>query len=186
MAYTYQNNVENYLDRPLTDGEAALFTVLEQGVEGIIDVYCGRTFEADKQTETTQTYDGGDPEIFFDTPAQTLTMIQSQDINTGELTLIDPTGYVAYPYNSTPKLSVMRRIGSFPYGIGNIIVTGTFGDFLTPPEDIVLAATIICADIINLPDGLKSETIEGYAREFSSNWNPTVQKVLDNRRRVLL
>lgn len=184
--YTQQDNVENYLGRDLTDQEAALFPVLEGAVESIIDIYCARTFEADKQEELSQIYDGGVQEIFFDIPVQTLTKVEYQDINSGIITPIDPTEYVVFPYNSAPKLSVMRRVGVFPYGNANIIITATFGDYLTPPADIVLATAIICADIINMPDGLKSETIEGYAREFSQDWNPTVQKILDTRRRVVL
>ena len=184
--YTYQNNVENYLGRPLSDEEAALFPLLESAVEQMIDVYCARTFDASKHTETQQIYDGGEPEIFFDTPMQTVTSIQYQDVNTGVISTIDPTEYVLFPYNTAPKLSAMRRVGVFPYGNANILINGTFGDFLTPPEDIQLATTIVCADIINLPDGLSMETIEGYSRQFSQDWNPTVQKVLDNRRRVVL
>lgn len=186
MAYTYQSDVENYLGRSMTDAEAALFPVLEKGVEDYIDTYCARTFEASKQPETSQTYDGGMPEIFFDIPLQTLTKIEYQDVNTGDKQTIDASEYVLFPYNSTPKTSVMRRVGVFPYGNFNIIVTGTFGDYLTVPDGIKLAATTLCANYLNMTDDLQSETVEGYARVMDKEWNPLVKRLLDNYKRVVL
>ncbi len=186
MAYTQQEQVESYIGRQLTDYEAALFVILESGVEKLIETYTARTFESDQEQDTEQIYDGGTAEIFFDNPVQTFTKIESIDPSTQVRTLIDSSDYVLNPYNTSPKTSIMRRIGVFPYGNANIIVTGTFGDYTEVPPDIQLAATIICADIINIPDGLTQESIEGYARTFSQNWNPVVQKILDNNRRVVL
>jgi hypothetical protein len=205
--YTNQQNVENYLNRTLSDDEAAVFLTLENAVADIIDNYCARSFSLArayaKTVDTTQgdgssnpfeKFDGGITEYFFDQPLQTDTTQDSVfapyigyvDVDTGQWSLIDPKDYVFYPLNSSVKTSVMRNLGIFPYGLANNFIYGCFADYLTPPQGIVMASTIICADVINLPDGITREAIEGYSREFSQNWNPTIQKVLDIYRRVML
>lgn len=205
--YTTQANVENYLDRPLSDEETELFTILENAVADIIDNYCARSFSLARSFSSTinsavgdlsdnsfQRFDGGEAEIFFDQPLQTDTGQQGVftpyvgyiDYDTGTWTLIEPKDYIFYGLNRQAKTSVCRYLGVFPYGQNNIFVYGAFTDFVTPPQGVVLAASIICADIINLPDGITSETIEGYSRSFSQDWNPTVQKVLDIYRRVVI
>lgn len=211
--YCSQAQVEAYLRRNLIDAESLLFPTLEQGIEDWIDIYCGRTFTADRSVTSTvdntvgdlstnhfQRYDGGVDEIFFDTTLQTDTTQQdsegnnlvtapyigSYDSYTGMWTLLNPTTYIFYEPNTKAKTSVQTRVGSFPYGIQNIFVYGTFGDFMEVPNAIQLAATTLCASYILNTDNLKSETIEGYARTFDKEPNPIVEKLLDTYKRVLL
>lgn len=207
VAYTNQQAIEQYLNRQLSDYEAAIFETIEAASEDIIDGYCARTFSVSRANrsniDTTtgdgssnpfQRYDGGDTELFFDEPLQTdLTQdgviapyVGYLDINTNAFTLIPVLDYQFYPLNGKIKTSVLRILGNFPYGAASIFVYGTFADYLTPPQGITTAATIMCADIINLPDGIKSESIEGYSRTFSEDWNPTITKILDIFRRVVL
>lgn len=207
VTYTNQQQVESYLDRPLSDYESAIFETIEGACEDIIDGYCARTFSVSRANRSNidpttgdgssnpfQRYDGGATELFFDQPLQT-DLTQSGvitpytgylDISTNQFTLIPVADYQFYPLNGKTKTSVLRILGVFPYGAASIFVYGTFADYLTPPTGITTAATIMAADIINLPDGIKSETIEGYSRTFSEDWNPTITKILDIFRRVVL
>lgn len=188
--YTTQQQVEDHLKRSLTDQEAEIFPTMAASVKNTIDNYCARTFEDDGST-TTQVYDGGDREIFLDIPARSISAINYIDPNLGVPQLIDATSYVTFPYNSTPVTSIMMKSGYFGWGYKNVEVTGVFGDFATAPEDIQMAATIMCANTYSIQLGnLSAEAIEGYARKWDytnvSDFPPTVQMILDSRKRVVL
>jgi hypothetical protein len=205
--YCSQQQVEAYLDRPLTDGEALMFQTLETGIEDSIDLYCGRTFSASRSTTYTidstigdgssnpfQSFDGGVYEIFFDTPLQTDTTkdgiiapyIGSYDPETAQFTIVDPFTYIFYPVNSKVKTSVATKLGVFPFGFNNVFVYGTYGDYLEVPQGIQLAATTLIGNYYNTSNDLTSETIEGYARTFVKTPNPIVAQILDSYKRILL
>ena len=213
--YASQLQVEGYLGRSLTDEEMAYFPTLESGVADYIDVYCGRTFSiargntssidttvGDGSSNPFQRFDGGDQEIFFDQPLQTDTTakladgvtsagvftpyIGFYDLSTGNWQLADPSTYTYYPRNSKAKTSVETVVGVFGYGINNCFVYGIFCDYIVPPAGIQLAASTLCANILNMTDDLKSETIEGYARVMDTDFNPIVDRLLANYRRVVL
>lgn len=184
MAYTTQENVENYLGRSLTDAEVALFNLILASVENYINDEVGGTFDSNA-TASTRYYDGGSRLLEID-PFYELTSVQLVDsLENVDYTYVLNDEFEARPRNETVKYWIESRIGKFPSGVANIAVTAKFG-LGAIPDDITLLATYLMAAGYSeaIKGELTKESIEGYSREFKSYYKDDsyVNSILDRYR----
>jgi len=177
MAYTDQTTIEKYLQRELTDDEKAIIDVLINAVKIFIDSTAGKTFEA--ATETRY-YDGNDKKELFIDECQAITAISYVDMDDDEVTAYTTDDYLTWPYNEDTIKSIVKKSGYWPSGIKNIKIAGSFGSATSAPDNVVTLATMIAAKVMENPQDIISESIEGYSKTIAQAVGPTEQKLLDS------
>ena len=186
MSYTNQANIEANLGRSLTAGEITMLALHLVTVDGWIDNMLD-DIGWNSTSEATRYYDGDTNTLDID-PCNTISAVKSVD--TDETTVTDydiDTDLEACPRNETVKTYIEKRNSKFPKGVRNIAVVAIFSRGATAPDDIVDLATYLISQFYQsgVKDGLKSEAIEGYRRDFGDFLNglkendPKVKMVLD-------
>lgn len=166
--YTTIEKVENYL---LIDVEEYFEPQVEEWigqVEKMIDRMTGRgTFIAETEGEelavSEKLYDGDGSDTLL---TDDLISIESIEIDDNDPLDPDEPDYYLYPANRTPKNKIKLNGGVFTKGNQNVKVNAVWGYSEDVPEDIVFAATVIVAGIINASgnqQGIRSMTIGNYS-----------------------
>jgi hypothetical protein len=178
MAYTTQENVEDYLGRSLTDSEENYFPTLLETVEGLINDLIGGGFGT--VTESTRYYDGGSKIIDIDPCIEVSSIELIEEDETVTYTyFVDE--YEFRPRNDTVKKWVELRSGKFPKGVANLAVTAKFtmGDV---PADIEYLTDYLISRFLSstVKEGITQEAIEGYSRTFRAKvQDEVVNQIID-------
>lgn len=163
MAITTKARVEKYLLTSIDSAFDAQLTEWIDAVEQYMNHETRRQLIADA-AESSRKYDGvGKEDLMIDDflTISEVRVFSGIDDSTGE----DWTAYAYYyPANSTPKwrLDCTKKL---PIGKQNVQVTGRYGAYASDsvPNDLVTAATIFVAGIVNYSNQsegeIKSETI---------------------------
>jgi hypothetical protein len=192
MSYTDEENLEAYLGRPLTSAEVAFLPYILAGADKTINDRLGGSYGA--VDSSAKYYDGGYKVLPID-PAYEITAVETVDSdvsNTVTETYVIGDDLELEPLNETTKTYLTKRWGYFPHGIGKIKVTGRFSLGVTPPDEIVYAATYIAANMLRLSvsSGVTEEQIEGYSRKFSLTYDilsdPEIDRILGKKGEILL
>jgi len=178
--YTTITEIENYT---LTEIALSFKSQVESwidAVESFIDKFCQRNFKADT-IATIKLYDGLPPTDTFKTKTRKEYFIDDC-VEVVELKIdgkiVPATDYLLYPANSLPKTRILLKKESgyvFSSGEQNISVKAKWGYSVDPPKDIVFAATVLTAGVINYSRGkslVRTEAIGNYsvAYEDELHW----------------
>lgn len=178
--YTDDTLISTYLKRDLTPEEHGTLSILMPAVKLWIDKYTNTTF--DEASSSTRYFDSDGGEIIDIDPVSAVTAIASvDDDGVVNYTYTLTTEYLLEPVNETIKSELRRRVGCWPHGAQRIAVTGKFSRYNAGvPQDIKMAATKICADMLNAggndASNIKSESIEGHSITYRDP-NETIDKV---------
>lgn len=162
MSYTDETKVENYLTIDIDNSFSSQVALWADAVDLYINKYVGRNFN-DSGSET-RFYDGnGTRELDID-DFISLTAVETLELTSDDVAHSLSEGkendYIIFPYNENPKYRlILTRTASvqrWPLTERRVKITGNFG-VSSVPEDIVLAATILLAGIVE--KGLKGGTI---------------------------
>lgn len=199
--YTTQEEVENYLLVDVDPSFASQITSWIEQVSRYIEQTTNRVFVADEEA-SERFFDGnGGNELRIDECIEIDTVERGNDYYGDSRTEIPSSGsgsYIPLPNNyealNLPIQSLLYRGGCWNKGIQNHAVTAKWGFSATPPEDIMFAATVFVAGIINSQrkdEGeVKSETIGNYSvtYEKQSQWDDfeRAQSILLTYKRYIL
>jgi hypothetical protein len=163
--YTTRQQIENYL---LITVDASFYTQVNSWIEQIekyIDQTTGRNFIADT-VASRKYYDGdGTNELLTDD------FIELTKLEIDEVEIDDESGlyanYILYPLNTECKNKIKLRYDNFTKEMQNIYVTAKWGYSAAVPADIMIAATVFVAGILNYScpqkGNLKSLTVGQYS-----------------------
>ena len=198
MLYTDQSRIENFLQRELTDDEAAGINDLIEAISIQINDYTDQQWlsidGSDEDEESTRFFDGtGSKELFIDDFVGLQEVVILDNDGNEVTTYDDEDNWQVMPFNSNPKSSIRLRDSHFPHGVGNIKITATFGGGALP-KDVILVATELAAKYIDhtaSSGSLKRESIEGYSRELVNDSDFALNTVsvlsrLDGYKKILL
>lgn len=147
--YTNETAIENYL---LIDIDASLSSTVTEWIKAIsnyIDSYCGRPEGFDSGAATVQYYDGtGISEIKIENNTE-VTAVEIIEVNGTDteytLTEGENNDYITYPYNRLPIYKLIMtansQVGAFLSGRKRIKITAKWGQSVSVPLEIKLAAT---------------------------------------------
>ncbi len=185
--YTTEEKVEEYLGKSVSTD---VLTDIILYVEKLIDRITGRNFKADTSA-SYRYYDGdGSQDLVIDD------CIDISEVNIGNnyygdsFTEVGNTGtnrYYTLPANnsadSVPIRKLHLRVMFFTLGFQNQKIKAKWGYSETPPEDIVLAATILVSSIY---EGGRSGSVGGVQSERIGEYNITYSnsKVLEVKRAI--
>jgi len=177
--YTSRGRVENYM---LITIDPSFYDQVEEWigeVESYIDDFTGRNFKADAEA-SDRVYDGDrSPDLIID---------DAVAVTTNGVTIDgDAAGeYLLYPANALPKTRVHLKSGKFPRGDQNVTVNAKWGYSESVPANIVWAATVLLAGIIdyawNGSGEVQSETIGRYSVTYRT---PDGQKDYERAQDIL-
>lgn len=186
--YTTITEIENYLlTNIIPDFRPQVDTWITQ-MSKYIENYTGRTFI---EIEEERVFDGNDVQIINELMVDDFTELISLKIGDKE---IDLEKVLVYPSNSEKKDRIILVQDYFWKGRQNIKVNAKWGYSKEIPADIVYAATILVAGIINFSHNahgeISSETVGQYSVSYNSEpeWNDfrRAMKSLDNYKRLSL
>ena len=178
--YTTKEKIENYIYQEIDDTYDSTIDQWISAVERIIDNITGRNFKADS-TASARVYDGDETnELIIDECVEVTKVEAGTDSIGSSFTEIPSTGsgrYFTYPANALLKGVAINQIAlsdrNFPGGMQNNRITAKWGYSVTPPDDIVFAATVFVAGIINQErqggSEVKSESIGNYSVSYNSD-----------------
>ncbi len=174
--YTNKLNIENYLlitidssfDSQVDDWIAAMETYIEQ--------ITGRFFTVE-DTASDRLYDGdGSNTLFIDDASEVtdVALLDSEGTPTTELTYADKDYYL-YPTNETILNRIVLKNGvRFASGHQNVLVTGKWGQAL--PADVMFAATVLVAGIVNFSNSSEGEIQSMSIGRYSVTYKTEAQK----------
>lgn len=192
--YTTESNLEDFLNIDITSGEAD--TAMEQATE-LIDNITKRTFETG--TATVRWFKGNGRKLLRIDDATEVTKVEKGNDKWGDsLSTVDSDDYILQPRNYSergiPIKGIYLKSGYWGFtedGAENHKITAKWGYSDTPPDDIVLATTIIASGIYsqNRSSGhVEREKIGNYWVTYGSDkgWNglERSKSILDNYTRL--
>jgi len=170
--YTSKQALENYTLQTI---DASFDTQIESWIEAIekfIEKYTDRVFIADTEA-SEKTYDGeGNSEQKFDD----FIAVTKVELGEDTKTEVESDDYRVYPNNVERKNKIQLKENYFTKGYQNVTITAKWGYSVECPADIVLAATILLAGVVNYSNDAKgkvrSESIGRYtvAYETDKGW----------------
>lgn len=169
--YTKQSEVEDYLQRELTDYEKGFLHILIASASSFINNYTRRSFpnidsEDDEIEDTTLIFDGVYGRELFIHDTTEVTSVKFLDSQGNVTETLSESDYVLYPLNTAWKNSIYLRSGRFPTWRASVEVTGKF-TFGVLPAEVIQATTALVAQAIARAkaDGseFERESIEGYS-----------------------
>ena len=156
--YTTILQIENYLLIDVIDGFEYQINDWIAMMENYIDDKTGRNFKADG-TSSIRKYDGDKKYLLFIDDC-----VEIEEVKVDDSAITD---YKKYPANKLPTTWLKRKNNVFSEGNQNIEVKAKWGYSVEPPDDIVFAATVLVAGIINFSlsaEGeVKSEKVGDYS-----------------------
>lgn len=144
--YTTRQQIENYL---LITIDSSFYDQIDSWIEQIekhIDQVTGRNFVAGTASE--RVYDGDGSSTLLIDDATEVTKIEIDDVEVDDESG-DEAQYLLYPANETPKTKIKLLYQTFTRDYQNIAITAKWGYSDETPADIMLAATVLVAGIIN-------------------------------------
>ena len=168
MEYTSQALIEAFLGRSLSANEIVILPYAAEAAEGYINVQIHTSF-GDSTAPSTRYYDGGSRILEID-PCTDITKVELIDVDETSLhEFTKDEDYEARPRNESLKTWIEKRVGKFRRGVANVAVSATFSRGSSVPKDIAWLATFLTARLFgkDIKEGLKSESIEGYSRQFA-------------------
>jgi hypothetical protein len=175
--YTSEQQIENYLGINIPVALQTQVTSWIEQIEKYIDQVTGRNFKADTLA-TEKLFDGNGANIIAIDDAVQITEVKQGDggISSASVywtTLVKDEDYMQYPANELPKNELRTLGGVFYRGYQNIKVKAKWGYSATAPKDIMLAATILTAGIVNYANnssgGIKSMSIGRYSVTYKDD-----------------
>lgn len=174
MSYSNEEKVEDYLTIDIDSSFSSRIIEWAESVDKYIDNYTGKSFS---EISESRYFDGsGSRELDVDdfvSISEVLILNYEDDDTMYALSEGKGNDYVTFPYNETPKyrliLTPASTIGGWLKGDRRIKITATWGHQSSIPSDIVLAATMLLAGIIEkgLKGGtVKSESLGDYSVTF--------------------
>jgi hypothetical protein len=167
MAITTKANVEKYLLTAIDSSFDAQITAWIAAAEKHINRMTNRQIIADTAPAEYK-YSGNKKDYMH--------VDDFIDIDTVEMDGVDITDDIFFePANRLPYFKLVYDEGVFEKGKQNIVVTGRRGyaDSAAIPEDLVFAATVLVAGIVNFSNNssgeIKSESIGGYSVTYVSD-----------------
>ena len=146
--YTTRQNIENYLLITIDPTFHAQVETWIEEIEAYIDQQTGRNFKADA-VASARYFDGDNTPTLLIDDAVAITEVVLDSVNSPTIVEL-PADYVTYPANRLPKTKITMRGSYFPRGpLQAIKITGKWGFSVNVPADIVQAATVLTAGIIN-------------------------------------
>lgn len=200
MAYTNQAQVQNFIQRALTDNEAAYLAVIIPALKIWIDKRLNSTF--DVATSTTRYYDGGVRSLTID-PCTAITKVEAlNDDGSDSYEYTSGTEYIAEPQNETVKREIRKRLAKFPRGTHRVAVTALFSEYDSGvPADIQVLTTRLAAAVLNQGKvagqggNVQRESLEGHDIHYQMNTSaiegivqddPTVAAIIEQRKELLI
>lgn len=195
MAYTNRPLVETFLQRDLTENEAAFLAVILPALKVWIDKRLNSCF--DEVSATTRYYDGGVRSLTIE-PCTAIAKVEAiNDDGTDSYEYTDTYEFVTEPQNQTVKTEIRKRLAKFPRGTHRIAVTAKFSEYDNGvPADIQVLATRLAAGILNQGKvasqggNILNESLEGHEIRYQMNTStiegiavddPTVSAILQQR-----
>lgn len=178
--YTTEAKVEDYILADIDARLSARIAEWIEGVENIIDKITGRNFKADT-TAVARQFDGDGDQVLLIDDATAITKVEvGNDDYGGSFTEILATGadrYFLEPANygvkGVPITSIMLNGRRWPEGKQNNQITAKWGYSTNPPADIIFAATVFVAGIVNqhrgAGDKIKTEKIGNYSVTYDDD-----------------
>ena len=167
MSYTSKALVEAFLERTLTSNETTLLDYIIDAADGYINDQIHTSFSDEVIAASTRYYDGGSQIVEIDpcTDISKVELVANDESSLYEY--IKDEEYEARPRNENLKTWIEKRIGKFRRGVANIAVTAKFSRGAIP-KDIQWLSTYLVSRLLgkDVKEGLKSESIEGYSRQF--------------------
>lgn len=181
MAITTELELENYT---LTDIDASFSDQISDWIDGVemeMNMMTDRQLIAD-DTESTYYYDGTGKKRLMIDDFNTISAVETRIDNTDT----DPTDITSNVYMFPANKKPVWRLDSyypFPQGLQNILVTGKRGCFASDsiPRDLVFAATVLVAGIINYANTSKGEIKSESIGRYSVTYETDEQKADFNR-----
>jgi len=168
MEYTSQALIEAFLGRSLSANEIVILPYAAEAAEGYINDQIHTSF-GDSTAPSTRYYDGGSRILEID-PCTDITKVELIDVDETSLhEFTKDEDYEARPRNESLKTWIEKRVGKFRRGVANVAVSATFSRGSSVPKDIAWLATFLTARLFgkDIKEGMKSESIEGYSRQFT-------------------
>ena len=168
MEYTSQALIEAFLGRSLSANEIVILPYAAEAAEGYINDQIHTSF-GDSTAPSTRYYDGGSRILEID-PCTDITKVELIDVDETSLhEFTKDEDYEARPRNESLKTWIEKRVGKFRRGVANVAVSATFSRGSSVPKDIAWLATFLTARLFgkDIKEGMKSESIEGYSRQFA-------------------
>jgi hypothetical protein len=155
-----------------------------------IDSWCGRRFYT-TDTDETKYYARYTPiEVMTDDLVSVTTLAIDDDADWTWGTTIAGTNYALYPWNTTPKTSIILHPDAdewFPLGDRAIKIVGKFG-YSAVPDDVAEACALLAEQIYKRKDSIFGvEGASGFIqRQFGSFENDTqIKALLAGHRRLV-
>ncbi len=180
MAYATVAQVRAHLgyQDTFTADDEMIRGALAAAIEAV-DAYCGRTFDAPGESETTRIFNGGTTRCPID-DAATVTLVE-ESYDRQSWTEIADTAWWAEPANSLP---IKVLVGSLPFS-RFVRVTGTWGH-ASVPDSVARATIMLAAKLHKRKDSATG--VEGFADfgvvRISQRMDPDVAMLLDPLRRA--
>lgn len=188
MAYTDETKVENYLKRQLSAEEQAILPIIIAGITDLINRYTGHNWNTGDTAEDRYFDSEGGRILDIDgaTDITEVAVLNEWSDDSGQLLTADQDFYL-YPLNQDLKTTIRFIGGRYKSNMRRFRVKAKWGSGATAPDGIVLAATIMSAEALSNPQGLKQESIEGYSRTWSQeDMSPLVKNLLSSYQSILL
>lgn len=180
--YTTQEQVENVLQRSLSDNELQVVDDAIEAVGSSINAYTGRRwFDLGDTTasEETRFYDGnGNRELFID-DFTSISELKILDSMGNTIDTLGSTHYETRPRNADWKNSILLKDRRFPHIKSAVEITGVFYSGEAPIEVQLAAATLVghfFSSSRNVGD-FRRESIEGYSYEILTGEEKTNQEL---------
>jgi len=183
--YITKTDVENRLNRTLTDEEATIVEdLMIPAIQKYVENYTGRYFEA--QSSADYWYLGKDKYYLEIDEFLTVSSIKAYDSDGDLQDTLDTSDYELFPYNTDYKNLVHSLEGHF--ADYKYKVTGELGYSTTAPYDIKLVCLELVSGLVDRKSGITKESIEGYSYELGNlvENNPVVKETLGHYKRILV
>lgn len=159
MEYTTKTEVQSYLLTNIDAAFDARLTMYIKAMSEFADDKAG--YPIFREDPETRLYDGNNERSIGIDMGHTITEVLVDGVAPADENLLE------FPYNSPMKWELRLKSGTFTYGQANVSVTGVFCRFMTLPEKVKWAVTVLVAGIVNQvnnqTEGVKSEKVGEYA-----------------------
>ena len=167
MALVSQADLEARLGRALTSEEQTAFTIINAGMQALVEKSISSSLEDEEPSE--RYFDGGLQHLPIDPCTDISTVVQVDDDEVPIYTY-DTTDYTLEPRNTTLKTMLRHRQGRFVTGINNIRVTARFSIYRDTETLAIVKDALIDALVSEVGNNsnIKRESIEGYSVEYAT------------------
>ena len=180
--YTSVEKIEDFLNVNIaTSYEDAVEAKIAEAT-AFIDTYTGTTFNSEPDTE--KFYNGNGKRKLFIDDFISLDSVEIDRNERGNWQQIQ-----ARYGGRTPIYRIKNMNGIFPIGMDNVRVTGEYGFSEEPPADIVSAATVLSAGLLDTKGEVVSESLENLSVTYKedkglADFNKAIQTLKSYKKNV--